>query len=130
MMSILHLLIPVLGLLVPIVAIVAYYWGSAYRARLRHETVRELARAGVPIPPELLADLRDGGGDWATNRASYSLRLLLGATVNLGLGLGLIGMFATQSPGSWLWSIGLIPTCLGVALGLLWFWLRRQSPTS
>lgn len=51
------LLIPIIALLIPIVGIVAHYVGLVNRERERHMTVRELARAGQPIPPELLADL-------------------------------------------------------------------------
>ncbi|WP_204302016.1 hypothetical protein, partial [Klebsiella pneumoniae] len=54
------LLIPILALMIPMAAIVSHYLSKANSERLRHETIRELARAGQPIPPELLADMQDG----------------------------------------------------------------------
>lgn len=126
-MNFTHLVIPVLGLSVPIVAILAHYLGRAYSERQRHLTVREMVRAGVPVPPELLADLRDpasgAGAAWAMSPA----RLLVVGAINLGLGLGLVAMFAVISPGGWLWSIGLVPICLGLVLAVLSLLMRRQD---
>jgi hypothetical protein len=119
-----HLLIPVLGLLIPIVAIVAHHLAKAYGERQRHLTIREYVRAGQPVPPELLADA--GDAEALRTRHGPGMRLLLPATINLALGLGLMGMFAVISPGSWLWGIGLVPLCLGLGLGLTWAVLRKQ----
>jgi hypothetical protein len=122
-----HLVIPVLGLLIPIVAIVAHYLGKAYGDRQRHQTIREFARAGQPVPPELLAEPQDG--TWARQppgKASLN-RMLLPGAVNVGLGLGLMGMFVVISPGSWLWSMGLVPLCLGLCLLVIWAFERKQQ---
>jgi hypothetical protein len=124
-LSFTHLVIPVLALLIPIVAIVAHFWAKAQRERLRHQTIREIARAGQPIPPELLADTSDT--PVPPERALLS-RILLPGVVNLGLGLGLVGLFVAMSPGSWLWAIGLVPLFLGLALVLLWWALRKPKP--
>jgi Domain of unknown function (DUF6249) len=117
-----HLIIPVLALLIPIVAIVAHFLAKAQKERQRHQTIRELARAGQPIPPELLADSSDP--PVSAERAQLN-RILLPGMVNLGLGLGLVGLFAAMSPGSWLWAIGLVPLFLGLALVLLWWAVRK-----
>lgn len=123
-----HLIIPVLGLLIPIVAIVAHYLGKAYAERQRHQTIREFARAGQPVPPELLAEPQDDGWQRAQQSKANPNRILLPGVVNVGLGLGLIGLFVVMSPGSWLWGIGLVPLCLGLALLMLWAFMRKQQP--
>lgn len=122
------LLIPILALLIPIIAIVAHYLGKAHSERQRHETIRELARAGQPIPPELLADVQDS--DWQRARSTQANpnRILVPALINIGVGLGLMGMFSTMMPGAWLWSIGLLPLFIGVGLTLYWVVERKQQP--
>ena len=123
-----HLAIPLLGLLIPLVAIVAHYLTKALADRQRHQTIREFARAGQPVPPELLADVqprRSSGGQSTTQGRD---RVLLPAVVNLGLGLGLTGLFAAMQPGSWLWAIGLVPLGLGAGLLLLWLATRPRPP--
>ncbi len=127
-LSVAHLIIPVLGLSIPIVAIVAHYLGRAYRDRQRHLTIREFARAGQPVPPELLADPQDGGWQRTPGGEASPHRVLLPGVVNVGLGLGLMGLFAVMSPGSWLWGIGLVPLGLGLGLLVLWAVVRKQQP--
>lgn len=126
--SIAHLIIPVLGLLIPIVAIVAHYLGKAYGERQRHLTIREFARAGQPVPPELLTDPQDGGGPRTPRSQAGPNRILVPGAINAGLGLGLMGLFAVMSPGSWLWGIGLVPLGLGLGLLALWAAVRKQQP--
>lgn len=120
-----HLIIPILGLLIPVVAILAHYVGKAYGERLRHQTIREFARAGHPVPPELLADTQDERTQRVTNNPN---RILVPGAINVGVGLGLMGMFALMRPGSWLWGIGLVPLCLGLGLVVLWAVVRKQQP--
>ena len=55
-------------------------------------------------------------------------RTLLTAVINVGTGLGLMGMFAVMSPGSWLWAIGLLPLFLGLCLAVYWAVERKQQP--
>jgi hypothetical protein len=127
-----HLVIPVLGLLIPMVAVVAHYLAKAYSDRQRHQTIREFVRAGQPVPPELLAESPDGAWPRASQGQANPNRMLLPGAVNVGLGLGLMGMFAVLSPGAWLWSIGLVPLCLGLCLLVMWAVvrkpLRKQQP--
>ena len=122
------LLIPILALLIPIVAIVAHYLGKANNERQRHETIRELVRAGQPIPPELLTDAQDSDLQRARREQSNPNRILLPALINVGTGLGLMGMFAAMNPGSWLWSIGLLPLFFGLGLAVYWSLVRKQQP--
>ncbi len=124
------LIIPILALLIPIVAIVAHYLGKAYSERQRHQTVREFARAGQPVPPELLALCDTQDGDWQRSQHGKANpnRILLPGVVNVGLGLGLMGMFAVMRPGAWLWAIGLVPLGLGLGLVVLWAIVRKQQP--
>jgi hypothetical protein len=123
------LLIPILALMIPIVAIVAHYISKSTRERERHETLRQLAKAGQPIPPELLGlkDFDDSDLD-DRRRARNPNRSLAPAVINLAVGLGLMGMFAVMRPGGWLWAIGLIPFCLGLGFLLLWSFERKQTP--
>lgn len=126
--SALPLFIPILALFIPIVAILAHYLGKAHSERQRHETIRELARAGQPIPPELLADVQDSDYHRAKCNRTNPNRILIPAVLNIGIGIGLMGMFRTMMPGSWLWSIGLLPLCLGLGLALYWAVERKQQP--
>jgi len=122
------LLIPILALLIPIVAIVSHYLSKSNSERERHETIRVLARAGQPIPPELLADVQDSGWDRGRREPPSPNRILVPAVINVGVGLGLMGMFAAMQPGSWLWSIGLLPFFLGLGLAVYWAVERKQPP--
>jgi len=120
------LMIPVLALLIPIVAIVAHYLAKTSGERQRHETIRELARAGQPIPPELLTEVQDSDWHRARRDQANPNRILIPAIINVSVGLGLMGMFAVMSPGAWLWAIGLLPLCLGLGLTLYWAVERKQ----
>ncbi|WP_293504027.1 DUF6249 domain-containing protein [Roseateles sp.] len=124
--SALPLFIPILAMFIPIIAILSHYIGKAHSERQRHETIRELARAGQPIPPELLADVQDS--DWRRARRDQANpnRILVPAVINIGVGLGLMGMFSLMMPGAWLWSIGLLPLFIGIGLVLYWAVERKQ----
>jgi hypothetical protein len=126
--SALPLFIPILALFIPIIAILSHYIGKAHSERQRHETIRELARAGQPIPPELLIDVQDSDFQRARRNQHNPNRILVPAVVNIGIGLGLMGMFSMMMPGAWLWSIGLLPLCLGLGLAVYWAVERKQQP--
>lgn len=119
------LMIPILALLIPIVAILAHYISKTSIARERHETMRALARAGQPIPPELL-DAQDSDYHRARQEQRNPNRILIPAIINIAVGLGLMGMFTAMSPGSWLWSIGLLPLFFGIGLAVYWAVERKQ----
>ncbi len=120
------LIIPILALCIPIVAIVAHYLAKSSSDRQRHDTIRELARAGQPIPPELLLEAQDTDWQRARSVQANPNRILIPALINVGLGLGLMGMFAVMSPGNWLWAIGLLPLCVGLGLTVYWAVERHQ----
>lgn len=120
------LMIPILSLLIPIIAILAHYIGKAHTERQRHETIRELARAGQPIPPELIGDVQDSDWHRARRDQANPNRILIPAFINIGVGFGLMGMFAAMAPHLWLWSIGLLPLGIGVGLALYWAVERKQ----
>ncbi|MDR7331587.1 DUF6249 domain-containing protein [Roseateles asaccharophilus] len=120
------LMIPILSLLIPIVAIVAHYLGKAHSERQRHETIRELARAGQPIPPELLGEVQDSDWQHARRAQANPNRILIPAVINIGVGFGLMGMFAVMTPDLWLWSIGLLPLFIGIGLAVYWAVERKQ----
>jgi len=121
------LMIPILALLIPIVAIVTHYLGKAHSERLRHETIRELAKAGQLIPPELLAEPQDSDWHRAKRDRNNPNRILIPAIINIATGLGLMLMFSQMMPGTWLWSIGFLPLLLG--LGFLLYWqVERKQP--
>ncbi|MCE4553441.1 DUF6249 domain-containing protein [Roseateles cellulosilyticus] len=121
--------IPIVAMFIPIVAIVAHYLARASAERERHETIRVLARAGQPIPPELLAELQPPSGDWQAGgrrEPASPNRILLPGLINVGIGLGLMGMFRMMQPDTWLWSIGLLPFFLGLGLVLYWAADRKR----
>ena len=125
------LLIPILALMIPIVAIVAHYVSKSNRERECHETIRALAKAGQPIPPELLGmrDFDDSDLD-DRRRGRNPNRSLAPGVINVAVGVGLMGMFSVMKSGSWLWAIGLIPFCLGIGFLLLWAFERKQPPAA
>lgn len=51
------ILIPVIALLIPIAGIISWTVIKVTRLNLLHETVRQLAASGQPIPPELMAEI-------------------------------------------------------------------------
>lgn len=112
-------LIPLLALMIPIVAIVFNGWAKVRRHRELHESIREIAGRGQPVPPELLAQLQ--GGDAHERRQSWSPNANLRAgLINVGVGVGLIVFFYAMRPDGWLWAVGAIPLGLGLALLLAW----------
>ena len=118
------LLIPILGMLIPLVAIIGYYLLRAHRLQLEHDTLRKLAESGQPIPPELLRfgshDDAAGAVGASSGMRSASSQLRAGA-INTGLGLGLMVFFYfMQGEEGWLWAIGAIPLCIGVAMLVVW----------
>lgn len=122
------LVIPALALLIP-VAVVGFHYASKTRVeRERHETIREIVRAGQPIPPELLEPV-DSGWSSARRESVDPNRMLIPGVVNVFAGLGLAGMFAVMRPGAWLWAIGLLPFSVGLGFVVFWLMVRKsQSP--
>lgn len=113
-------LIPMLGILFPVllVGVVLHY--KSRREQLLMETVQHLADRGQPIPPELLQPngTKVQGSPWAA------------ALALIGLGLGLIVFFLSGQPRlQWLWGAGTIPLFIGLGLALaLGIERRRGAP--
>jgi Domain of unknown function (DUF6249) len=122
-------LIPIVGLCIPIVAIVMGVLSKMRRTELMHETVRQLVAQGREIPPQLLDGSllagRPAGGNSAWQNKSG--QLIFGAT-NVGVGLGVMVMFYAMSPGDWLWAIGCIPLFVGIALLVAWKMESKSAP--
>ena len=122
-------LIPIFGMLIPIVAIVSGMIQSRHEKSERYETIRTLARAGQPIPPELLRGLKKGHDqDQDGNRPqSLSPRVsnaLKSGIILISVGAGVSCCLYLLDPGSWLWGAGLIPLFLGFGF-LMISWLER-----
>jgi Domain of unknown function (DUF6249) len=120
------LMIPIVALFIPIVLFVAHYLAKASSDRQRYETIRELVRAGQPIPPELLGDAHDSDWHRARRKQAKPNHVLIAALINISAGLGVMGMFAAMMPGAWLWSIGLLPLFFGLGLALYWAVERKE----
>lgn len=115
--QIIALFIPILGICIPIIAIIGGIFMKVRREQLLHETVRQLAERGQPVPPELFsrAGLDEGSSREWTPRSQLRF-----GVINIGVGVGLIILFLAMRPDRWLWAIGCVPLCVGLALLLLW----------
>lgn len=125
---VLPLVIPMMALLIPLLAIGIKGWARIRRDRELHETIRQIVAQGQPVPPELLSE--------ATSRPAPEQRTgwtaeasLKGGLINIGVGAGLMVFFLAMRPNGWLWAVGAIPLCLGLALMLAW-WLERAKDSS
>jgi hypothetical protein len=110
-------LIPIFGLLIPIVAIVSGMIQSRHEKSERYETIRTLARAGQPIPPELLRGLKRGDNDQDGQQQSGSRRIsnsLKSGIVLISVGAGVCSFLYLVAPNQWVWGAGLIPLFLGI----------------
>jgi|CXWL01.1.fsa_nt_gi hypothetical protein len=120
-------LVPIAALMIPIVAIVMTIASKMRRDRLMHETVRQFAEKGLPVPPELFA------GRWACERADGEApgrsNTLRDGAVSVAAGLGLGLMFYMMRPDGWLWAIGSIPLFVGVAMLIVWR-IERSKPAA
>jgi hypothetical protein len=112
-------LIPIIALLIPIVAIISGTVRSHRAEQERHQTIRELARSGQPIPPELLQTQDEHSHqvkfDSATPRRSRIKPSLRTGIILIALGVGLCACLYIVAPDSPAWGVGLIPGLLGVA---------------
>jgi hypothetical protein len=112
-------LIPIFGMLIPIVAIISGVIQSRHEKSERYETIRTLARAGQPIPPELLRGLRKGQDQdpddqqpqTNSRRMSNSLK---SGIILISVGAGIACSLYLFDPSGLSWGAGLIPLFLGV----------------
>jgi hypothetical protein len=115
-------IIPIVALMIPLLAVYLSIQARIRRTQALHETIRQLGASGHPIPQALIdaasQDAPSGKAPW-TPQAQFRAGAL-----NVGVGLGLMGMFGAiggleKAPG-WLWTLGLLPLCIGLALLAAW----------
>jgi hypothetical protein len=113
-------LIPIFAMLIPIVAIIGGTIQSRHEKAERYETIRTLARAGQPIPPELLRGLkkRDDSDENSAERRPFNA--LKTGIILVSVGLGVSFALYLMSPEGWLWGVGLIPLFLGFGFMVIW----------
>jgi hypothetical protein len=123
------LAVPLLALCIPIVYLVLRHAQHRNKARLVHETIRQLAQLGQAIPPELMMQEPPPRPDHAltpearAERVSALLRkgvMAICAGVGLGLVVFLVNLEDGQFTGFHGWAWGLLPCMLG--LGWLYLW--------
>jgi hypothetical protein len=115
-------MIPLMALAIPIVAILAGVIQTWHSEAQRHETMRTLAKAGQPIPPELMRTRRIRESDEVTPpRARTPGRSSLRSGLILSfLGIGTTLALYLVMPEGMYWAWGLIPTFLGLAYLVMW----------
>jgi hypothetical protein len=114
----------VLALLVPfapfvmIVSIIAivFYFGH-HRNKMAHETLRAMIEKGMPVTPELVANLKNKGTKRGEIRDRGTGRLLVGLIL-VGVGMGTIAIAGKS---------GLIPLFIGVAFLAVWLVERGNA---
>ena len=129
------LAVPLLALCIPIVYLVLRHAQQRHKARQVHETIRQLAQLGQPIPPELLMQEPPPRPDRAltpearAERVSGLLRkgvMAICAGVGLGLVVFLVNLEDGQFTGFHGWAWGLLPCILGLGWLFLWRVESRQ----
>ena len=112
--------IPLFALLIPLLAIGIHGWAKVRRNRELHESIRQISASGQPVPEELLEALRREGREEPRSSGWTPAANLRGGVINVGIGVGLMIFLYQMQPGGWLWAVGAIPLCLGVALLVAW----------
>jgi len=105
------------GLPVAIVAIMMYF--KHRRNKLAHETLRAMIEKGMPITPELVAELRNRWGHGATQNLTRGGSLFPGLVL-AGIGTALLVSGSRHSIGGW------IVLFIGVAFLVVWL-VERQN---
>jgi hypothetical protein len=113
--------IPILALFIPLVAICLRAWGGVRRNRELHETIRQISSQGQVVPAEVLAMLERDGQDARRTSAWTPTANLRAGLINVGLGAGLMVLLTAVPDGEgWMWAVGALPLCLGLALLAAW----------
>ena len=129
------LAVPLLALCIPIVYLVLRHAQQRHKAQQMHETIRQLAQLGQPIPPELLMQEPPGQPHRALSpegRAESVRGLLRKGVVAICVGVGLclvvflVNLEAGQFTGFHGWAWGLLPCILGLGWLILWRIESRQ----
>ena len=114
------LLVPLFGMLLPIIIIAIVMYGRHVSSRQRHELIGRLIEKGLPIPPELLAPQ----SDLLPAKNSRPGKLLWPMTM-IGAGVGLIIYLVVEGGDNW--GIGAIPLAIGLAQLLAWKFERKAD---
>ncbi|MFM8691962.1 MAG: DUF6249 domain-containing protein [Limnohabitans sp.] len=129
------LAVPLLALCIPILYLVLRHAQLRHRAQQVHETIRQLAQLGQPIPPELLKQEPPSRPDHALTpeaRAERVRGLLRKGVmaISAGVGLGLVVFLVNLEDGRFTgfhgWAWGLLPCILGLGWLILWRIESRQ----
>jgi MFS family permease len=105
------------GMPVAIIALAGYF--GHRRNKLAHETMRAMIEKGVPMTPELVAEIRNRSGNTTTGGRS---RRLLPGLILAGIGTALlIGGSKGDSKGGW------IVLFIGAAFLIVWFVEQKGS---
>ena len=111
--NLIGLLVPLFGMLLPIIIIAIVMYGRHVNSRQRHELIGRLIEKGLPIPPELLVPQ----SDLLPAKSSRPGKLLWPMTM-IGAGVGLIIYLVVEGGNNW--GIGAIPLAIGLAQLLAW----------
>jgi hypothetical protein len=123
--STLYAALPVLGILIPIVAIIAGSIHDSQREAQRHETIRQLVAANRPIPPELLSDEKTREHAPGALAGKYTRAGLL--CVGAGIGIAIAIYLGDPSSTDWAW--GIVPIFVGIACLIIARIELRARPT-
>ena len=123
LVPIMAMLVPIVGILAPfafLVAVVAikFYFGHR-RSRMLHETLRVMIDKGIPITPELIAQLK--GRSSRGSKAGGLRNGLLPGLVLAGIGTALLITGSGHSTGGW------IVLFIGVAFLIVWLVERKNQ---
>jgi len=117
----LALLIPIIAtsapfvMIVSIIAIVFYF--RHRRNKMAHETLRAMIEKGMPVTPELIAQLRNKPSKSSDQPGQSRHGRLLVGLILLGTGIGVIVIAGKP---------GWIPLLIGVAFLVVWFVERKD----
>jgi hypothetical protein len=115
--GIMPFLIPLAGMALALVALIAGTLDKMQKRRLRHELLRVALEKGQPLPPELLEE--------APRRRSRDDRR--SGLVNIAIGVGVYLLFRAIAVWPGLEWIGVVPVLIGGALLLNWAIERREG---
>jgi hypothetical protein len=114
-------MITTFGMPVAMIAIIFYF--KYRRNKLAHETLRVMIEKGVPMTPELIAEVRGGYRASLGRQNGNSRGGLLPGLILSGIGVALLITNYKHSTGGW------IVLFIGVALLIVWF-IERKNPNN
>ena len=123
LVAIMAMLVPIVGILAPfifiVVALTVIFHFRHRRSKMLHETLRAMVDKGVPITPELVAQLK--GKSSRGSKAGGLRSGLLPGLVLAGIGTALLITGSGHSTGGW------IVLFIGIAFLIVWFVERKNQ---